>query len=485
MALGKHMLEQLSFFTFTDHLRQQIIRLGSILGIFAAAVAGLFWNIAYMLRVGIGSLVVLAFLRYPFLLLLAWALIDAFIGSTLTFFQGKNFDLGLTIATLLVLASMPIKASLRRMPALAFLGIYLAWVFAGIGISPLSLGPFLTQWLLILDYLMVSVIVINVLTTQRHLNRCIDAILLVSTFISGYGIYGYITRQHGVTDASSQVLFRIASTFGDVPPSLAFFLSIVIPLAMYRALTSSGFARIVSLVVVLVALVALALTFTRSAFISFPLSVLLVVPFLPSRKLRRSFFTSIVGLALVIVLLAGVAQAPIFDRFFSQDITTLNGRTYLWNALLSHFDPTRLLGNGLDASNRLLAQLRVGYGGVIGSAPHNLFLGTLYDHGVIGVVLLIAVFLALAVILLTGVRRAAGNQRILFAMSLAIFINVFLQSFDASEIWNQASGMYFWISMALPFACCWSASGPPPQGDQGVLEVGTARHALATQEVTD
>lgn len=475
--------------TTTDSQRRFIIRSATVIVTFAMAVIGIFWDAVSTLRIGIGSLILLALLRYPYLLLIGWVLIDAFIGSTLTIFQGNNFDLGLTLATILVVAALPIKATFKRMPALVFLFLFLVWVFASIGISSIGVKEFLTKWSLELDYLLVSVLVINLVTTQQRLMRLVDAITLVSTFISVYGIYGYFRKENGVVDHSVSSLFRIGSTFGNVAPTLSMFLSVVIPLIIYRALVSKGLMRLIGLLLAFISLIALLLTFTRTAFISFPLGVIIIIPFLPTRRLKVSFSGSIGLLAVLAILVAVVGRVPILDRFFSQDVTTLNGRVYLWQALISHFDPLRVLGNGLNASDILLANLRVGFGGgVIATAPHNLFLGALYDHGIIGATLLVLVFLRLAFVLVAGVRKASGDRRILFAMAGIALVNMLIQSLEGNDLWNQSIGIYFWICMVLPFALCWEPSNQTATDDQSVLDEAkpgrNGRAAAKTRKLT-
>lgn len=143
---------------------------------------------------------------------------------------------------------------------------------------------------------------------------------------------------------------------------------------------------------------------------------------------------------------------PIFSRFLNQDVLTFNGRTLLWQALLNHFDPKQLLGNGLSASNQLLASLPVGQ---IATAPSNLFVGTLYDHGIIGLGLLLVMFMALLISIVKGILRTKGKQRMLFGVALAILIGVLLQSLEQDDFRIQAIGIYFWVIMALPFSRCW------------------------------
>ena len=342
------------------------------------------------------------------------------------------------------------------MPALAFLSVYLIWIFFSISISSIGVASFLKIWTTFLDYVGIGVLTINVITTRQRLLRLIDVILIPTTFVSLYGIYGYFTRQNGVVDSVTS--FRIFSIFS-AAPALALLLSIVIPLAIYRTFTLRGYKRIGSLIPILILLVALVLTFTRSAFISLPLSIIIMIFLLPRGKLKVGLLSITSVLVVATVLLATLGHVPLFDRFLNQDIATLNGRTYLWQAVLDHFDPTQLLGNGLLASDILLTNLGVGSGGnVIATAPHNLFLGTLYDHGVIGLILLTLVFLTLLISLIRGIRKATGDQRMLFAAALAAFVNMLLQSLLSRDFWTQAIAIYFWIIMALPFALYWSTS---------------------------
>ena len=353
------------------------------------------------------------------------------------------------------MACVPLKQTFKRMPVLVFFLLYLLWALASIGVSSLGVPTFLTYWTELLDCVLVSVLTINLLTTRRRVLGFIDAILLVTTCIALYGIYGYFTKQNGIEDTTTS-LFRITSIFS-APPGLALLLSIVIPMALYRTIIWQGFMRIVGLMVILVLLVAIGLTFTRVAFIGVPASIAVMALFLPSRRMKIGLLSGMVALAALVILVATLANFPIFDRFFAQDVATLNGRTYLWQALLNNFDPTQLLGNGLYASNVLLLNLHVGVNGqgVIAAAPHSIWLGTLYDHGIIGLVLLILLYIALFINLIAGVRKATGEHRIVFSTALAVFVIIALQSIDSNDFWDQAISIYIWFALALPFALYW------------------------------
>lgn len=444
---------------YLGKLGQQLARLGLVCAAFALGIIGVLVNYSYALRATFGSLVILAFLRYRYALLITWVLINAFIGSSLPIFNGNNLVSGLTIPTILLLFCIPIQQTVKRMPALLYFLIYLLWAFASIGISAIGVGSFLTLWTIYLDYLLVSALTINILSTRRRLLILIDAIIIIGTLISLYGIYGYLTKQNGIQEAGVSSLFRISSIF-DVPPTLSLFLSIIIPLSVYRTLTLQGLKGIYAALATFILLAALGLTFTRGAYIGIVVGIIVLISFLPSRKLKIGVLASFAALGAFIVLVAIVGHIPIFTRFFSEDVATLNGRTYLWQAVLDHFDPTQLLGNGLSASNVLLTQLQVGsFGNVIATAPHNIFLAALYDHGVIGASLLVLVFIALVINLIRGWRKAVSREhRILYAAVLGILASVLVQSLESGDFWIQSIGIYFWIAMALPFALCWSQS---------------------------
>jgi O-antigen ligase len=424
--------------------------------VFAAGVAGSALNALLTLRIAFGSLVILAFLRYPYALLLGWVLINAFIGSSIPVLSGNNLLSGLTIPTILLLFCLPTKQAFGHMRALPLLLCYVLWVLLSIGISPIPMSDFVVAWTLRLTYVAIGVLTIYAITTRQRLLRLIDATLLVAVVIALYGLYGYFTRQNGIVDPQTG-FFRIGSLFG-TPPTLAIFLSIIIPLALYRTLTLPGLKRLIGIAVISLLLVTLGLTYSRGPLMFVPISILVMVIFLPSWKLKAVVFSS-----LAIALLLAI-NTSIVTRFLNQDLSTLNGRTYLWQAVLDHFDPAQLLGKGLQSSDLLLVNLRVGVGqGIIATATHNIFLEVLYEQGLIGLTLLALAFAVLLVTLLNRWRKATVEHRMIIATALGIFCSVLGQSLESNDIWNQAIGIYFWIAVALPFALCWFQQSSKPE----------------------
>jgi len=471
--------EHVSFSCISYKVRRQLARIGLALTVFAAGAFGIFYNTLYAMLIAIGSIFALIFLRYPYMLLLAWALINPFIGSNISIFNGNHLLSALTIPTLLLMFAMPLKETFKRVPVLAFLVLYLAWVFAGIGISAIGISAFLTTWFSFLDFAALGVLTINIITTRRRMLGLIDAIMLPCAFIALYGIYSYATKQNGVLDSTGA--FRTYSIY-NAAPSLALLLSIAIPFAIYRTLTLHSYKRIGGVILTCILLIGMGLTFARGAYLTLPVSIIIMTCFFPSRKLRVGMFSGILALAMILVLLETVGHVPIFDRFFAQNVTTINGRTYLWQAILQDFDPMRLLGYGLFASDALLASLSVG---TIATAPSNLFIGTLYDHGVIGVILLTLMFIVLLVGLIAGVRKASGEHRMLFAAALAAFICMLIQSQESNDFWTQAIAVYFWIFMTLPFALYWSGKKKPSPHYEQAINTGTINNEAVDHRAFD
>jgi Uncharacterized membrane protein, putative virulence factor len=441
--------------------RKKLAQVAFTLSVFSAGIAGSITNATYTVRVAFGSLIILALLRYQYVLLLCWACVNVFIGSALPLFNGANLLSALTLPTLLLLFYLPTRDAFKRMPALVCWLLYFLWILLGIGIAPIPITQFMTLWLQLLDCIGVSVLVILLVTDRQKLLLLIDMIIAPALFIAFYGFYGFVIKQHGVVDVSTGY-FRISSIFYDTPPTLGLYLSVIIPLTIYRVFTLRGFWKIsLGVAITLIFMLALGMTFNRGTLLAVGAGLLVSILFLPSWKMRGLGLSGGFTLSGLVVFGATAAGLPILARFANSDISSLNGRTYLWQALLAHFDPSRLLGNGLKSSDILLTKLKVGFnGGIIAAASHNIYLESLYETGVIGLSLMTLAFLITGLILLRRYINGHYELRILLAMIIGTFVSFLIQGYESNDMWNQEVGMYFFIFMALAFCRYWDTRQP-------------------------
>ena len=473
---------------WTYALRKVLTRIGIALAIFAAGAAGSVQNAMFTVRIAFGSLAILALLRYQYLLVLAWASINVFIGSALPLFNGNNLLSGLTLPTLLLLFYVPTKEALQRMPALAFWLVYFIWILLSMGISPVSLQEFFTIWTTQLDFFALSVLVVLIIDSRQKLLLFIDAMIAPAIFIALYGLWGFTIHQHGVVDPSTGY-FRISSIFYDTPPTLGLYLSVLIPITIYRIFTLRKFLPICAGVgILLLLMLALGMTFNRGTLLAVGIGLVVTVLFLPTNKMRGLAFaagTSIVGLILLATTLADI---PILSRFANNDITSLNGRTYLWQALIDHFDPAQILGYGMKSSDVLLTQLQVGFGGgVIATAAHNIYLESLFEHGIIGLILMSLGFLSFGWILIRQYIRSSHEHKLLLAIAIGTLVSIIVQGYESNDIWNQGVGIYFFVLMALPFTRYWDSQKPralsAPEGEAQDDQDSEAKHPTEHEDL--
>jgi putative peptidoglycan lipid II flippase len=437
---------------------------------FAVAIVGSAKSPTMTLAVSFGAILLLYLLRYPYALLICWALFASLVGSNLPLFNGAHLLSGMTIPTLLLLFYLPTKEAFKRMIALPIFLIFFFLFLPTMSMSPLTLGEFFTEWTTALDYIAVAVLVILLINSRKRLHTLIDVMMIPSVFAAFFGIYSWKDKLYGVVDTGTGY-FRTSSIFGQTPPTFAMFLSIVIPLAVYRALTLKGKWRALYIAMIILYLVCLGLTFSRGPLIAVPFSLILMIMLIPSNRLRFGTLGASLSSVALVSIVGRLFDIPVisdaFRRFGNSDVTSLNGRTDLWSAVLHHFNPIYLLGYGLHSSDQLLVNLRVGFGGaVIDTATHNIFLEILYDHGIIGLVFLLLFMITLALGTIRLIPKATYEHRMIIATSIAVMTSVFIQCFESNDIWNQEVGIFFMIAISLPFVVYWSQ---PKKADLTVI----------------
>ncbi len=389
------------------------------------------------------------FLRSPYVLLLAWAGLGALFDVTVG---------GHSLGLILLLASIPAIAFIvrrrygdviRRAPAVVSFLLLLIWILPGALRSPLGLYQFGIEELGLANYLAVLVLAIAVLTTRPRFERFLTVLLTASALLAALGVCEYILRFGGYQDPAAAFIYRVGGIYG-WSNSFGFYLDMLLPFCLYRALTAPRPKQLVWTTVLALHAVALLLTFGRAVIASAAIAAL-VAALLMNRHARRWLLGSLAVLGAGTTALMLVPILGLKSRVLGEHLATLNDRTVAWRALLSHLDLHNPLGHGFFTSYALL--MRIVPGGV--GAPHSLYLQTLYESGLVGFVLLIATF---ALLIAGAIRRALhsdGPARVAAAVSAGGLVGAAIYLVVGTEFLDFALGLQFWLLAAVPFLPAW------------------------------
>lgn len=215
------------------------------------------------------------------------------------------------------------------------------------------------------------------------------------------------------------------------------------------AATPDHWLRLALIATMGVLVIALTLTFSRSAFFGF---LLVSVIFLLS---RRRFGIVLLGAALLATL-AWIAPPAVFDRIgmgWGEGLNAISaGRVdEIWTPLMPELLKSPLWGNGL-ASTLWSDATRSGRIPLVGH-PHNAYLATLLDMGVLGLVLLGAFY----VHVWKGFRAMRADvtlsrtQRGFFtgaAVGLAVFL---VAGFTGSSLTPAPEQFYLWLAIGMMY----------------------------------
>ncbi len=178
----------------------------------------------------------------------------------------------------------------------------------------------------------------------------------------------------------------------------------------------------------------LVLTHTRTALLAMVVGLLVagISLFSARRRVRRT-----IAIALIIVVVAGIPAAPYLTHWLargenSQELTDLTGRTKAWSAALATQRPTTnlIFGSGLSNDAVIGSPNAAENGLPIDSSWISIY----QDQGIVGEVLVSAIFVLLLVLAFT---RARGPTR-----ALALYLIVYCLIASVSESGLGSASQY-------------------------------------------
>lgn len=259
----------------------------------------------------------------------------------------------------------------------------------------------------------------------RTLFLCLHLVLLITSL---HGLMDYIWGEHiYFTEVGGKILTRLCSTL-EHPNNYGEFTALLFPLCLAAALQEpEKKRRIVRLVLFLPALAALALTFSRTGWVAFAVSLVIFV-WIKNKK----WLLPLLGLGVLAVLLSPAdIRARLLSMFIFSDASS-SGRFTLWKECLPMLKDHWLPGIGLGTENFASAYEGYSSGSLWFSVPHSnmLYLDVFLSLGIAGFAAFCAFFFGCFRTLRSGKDRLAGFAPAL-AASLAGFAvaSVFEQTF--------------------------------------------------------
>jgi exopolysaccharide production protein ExoQ len=279
---------------------------------------------------------------------------------------------------------------------------------------------------------------------------------IVRNAVWSYAISATATAVVGSAEyLQSPVIFLTrAAAFPDQDPAM--FASLLLPAAIFlmwelQSRTSGVAVRLAAAFALVICVVALALSGTRSAWAGV---IVAIVVWLVLRRESRQVIavaTLASGVAILVALVPGVGDF-LFGRAASSLATGGAGRTDIWVVGLSIFAAAPLIGVGFGnfpvafspyAIAQAPAEAAVQGALYAGRAPHNVLLGTAVESGLVGGILLVA-FLASAL-------RQHASDGITNVVRVAL-ISLFVQSMFLDILLQKQLWLFLGIAFGLAAA---------------------------------
>ena len=331
--------------------------------------------------------------------------------------------------------------------------VMLAAAALGVAIAP-SQSAAAGDFFVLAGSVAVFLLIALLIDDWKQLRVVLATIVLVGLAISLHALWQYQTghlSRVGFISESGAVEYRVASTFSH-PNHLAGFLVIMVPvgIALYRLSRGHG-TRIACAALVALATLATVITYSRGALLA---SIALAVVY---TRTRRAWPIAAVACALVVLL----APATLRDRVAGIGDTSspeIASRLDLWEAAGEIFEEHPVAGVGLDGFSGAYVDLERSarfhlsvYGRPVNA--HNMYLNTLAEQGLVGVVALAVLLFALFRLAFLLGRSATERGHVIGRMLLAVAVVLVVHNFfDVTFLEDQTTSVLAWAVFGVAAA---------------------------------
>ncbi|MDB5799668.1 MAG: hypothetical protein JWL63_607 [Rhodocyclales bacterium] len=379
-------------------------------------------------------------------------------GADIAFSEGK-FDLGgyafgiggVVNAFVMLIAALYLIQTPRALSRRMLLpwGMFLLVVLVGVVRAP-AMGEAIRTALGLMSWAAVFVIAQYLVANGRSFGGCVRIVML-STIIPVIGGLISLATGHGVVEG------RLAGMFSH-PNIFAFYLVLAISLALYTSRQPTCRYRSLMSLYMLVLLGLLALTQTRSAWISCTALFAAYGLFFERRYLVY------LALAPVVALMIPEVRDRLLDLQSGNEyvmyakLNSFAWRKLIWESGLSWMSPMNYLaGYGLEAFYTW-SPIFFPLSGGNNFGAHNIFVQLIFDLGVVGLLLFLNIFAKAIQILRGGMRVDRLGAAIMILLMLAYLVTAFSDNMFGYLVFNW----YFWFMVGAGCAA-WGAKSDKPE----------------------
>jgi O-antigen ligase len=263
-------------------------------------------------------------------------------------------------------------------------------------------------------------------------------ILLGSCAVAGYACYQFFAEVGGFAEGGG--VYRTFSVFG-WSNTLGFFLIMPAGLAAFVVINArDGMARLGSLAALTIIGSGLFFTFGRAAWIGAAVAV--AGPVLRSTSSLKSVLV-LPAMAILGLFAVDVTDIDLSDRL--TDPTNYIGREVVRDIGIRLSMESPLFGHGFLSSSDLFEST---YDTLLARGFHNIYVLTLYEFGLIGLIIFLLTWVVFAVECVRRFPRAGPRQRHALVTALSILAGVLLASWAGNDLINFAPSIYLWIILA-------------------------------------
>ena len=255
-------------------------------------------------------------------------------------------------------------------------------------------------------------------------------------------VFGRAVATHTLIPGHAQAAFDID------PNSVALYLEPLIAVAAGFALLGSGRQRRIAIGIGALMLAAELATLSRGGLLALAVLAVIAAVTLPSARTRIAILggSAIAGIALLFAPVIGPRLRHVLDPRFG----TFTIRGQIWAATVRMLHDHPLFGAGINAYQSTMAPYRAGDPYLVPEPyPHNIFLSSWTEIGLLGLAAFLWILAALVVMPWRAYRRAQQADRALLWGLGAAFTMLVVHGLVDTPYWKNDLSLEFWVLAAI------------------------------------